>query len=183
MQSENQNNPFLLLCNLDKKSRDRSGGLPAFQSEDNGWTGVLFQVRSNELLASMSEVREIVPLATLTAVPATTSWLLGVMNLRGNLLPVVDLEGFLYGVNLNTAESRCRLLIVEHMGSQVGLLVRVVLGMKHYRKDDITVELPALDDEISDYVKSGYERQTMHHALFNLQDLLIDERFQSVAEK
>lgn len=183
MQPEVQNNPFHLLCDLDKKSRDRSGGLPAFQNVEDGWTGVLFKIRNNELLASMSEVREIVPLESLTIVPATANWLLGVMNLRGNLLPVIDLEGFLYGENLGSTESRCRLLVVEHAGSPVGLIVRAVLGMKHYRNDDIAVEMPKLDKEIKSFVTSSYERQTMHHAVFGMQTLLTDERFRSVTDK
>lgn len=181
MQYKDFAEPFQVLRELDQKSRERSGGLPAYQNTGQGWTGVLFNIRDNELLAAMSDIVEIVPMESLTAIPATTSWLLGVMNLRGSLLPVIDLEGYLFEKNLPGTDLRSRLLVVDNDGYPVGLLVRAVQGMKHYRKDDASVETPELDNEIKDYISGGYERQQSHHAVFDVNKLLGSERFQQVA--
>ena len=181
MQYKDFAEPFLLLRELDQKSRERSGGLPAFQNEGQGWTGVLFNIGDNELLAAMSEIVEIVPLESLTAIPASQPWLLGVMNLRGSLLPVIDLEGYLFEKNLPGTDLRSRLLVVNHDGYPVGLLVRAVQGMKHYRKDDASIEIPALEEEIKVYIGGGYERQQSHYAVFDVNKLLESERFRQVA--
>lgn len=173
--------PFQLLRKLDQKSRERSGGLPAYQDQGQGWTGVLFNIRGNELLAAMGEIVEIVPMESLTSIPATRPWLLGVMNLRGSLLPVIDLEGFLFEKNLPGTGLRSRLLVVNNDGYSVGLLVRAVQGMKHYRKDDASMESPQLDDEMKAYVSGGYERQQSHYAVFDINKLLANERFRQIA--
>jgi len=65
----------------------------------------------------------------------------------------------------------------------VGLLVRSVLGMKHYRNDDVAIDVPALDEQIAQYVNSSYQRQKSHHAVFGMQQLLSDERFRLVTDK
>jgi twitching motility protein PilI len=45
----------------------------------------------------IGEVNEILTLPVLTPVPGTRSWLLGVANVRGNLVPVIDLRDFIEG--------------------------------------------------------------------------------------
>jgi len=181
MQYKDFAEPFQLLRELDQKSRERSGGLPAYQSKGQGWTGVLFNIRGNELLAAMSDIVEIVPMESLTAIPASRPWLLGVMNLRGSLLPVVDLEGYLFEKNLPGTDLRSRLLVVNYDGYPVGLLVRAVQGMKHYHKDDASVEIPRLDNELQPYISGGYERQQAHYAVFDVNKLLVSERFRQIA--
>ncbi len=177
----NLSDPFQLLRELDQKSRERSGGLPAREGAEEGWTGVLFRLGDNELLVSMEDITEIVPLQALTTIPATRSWLLGVMNLRGSLLPVVDLEGYLFGKNLPGTDLRSRLLVIQYDGYPVGLLVRGVHGMKHYRKDDASVELPRIDKEIHDCISGAYERLQAHYAVFDVDKLVNSERFRQIA--
>jgi len=181
MEYQDHVEPFLLLRELDQKSRERSGGLPAFHQEGQGWTGVLFNLRDNELLAAMGDIVEIAPMESLTIVPATRAWLLGVMNLRGSLLPVIDLEGYLFEKNLPGTDIRSRLLVVMDDGYQIGLLVRAVQGMKHYRKDDASMEIPELDSEIQDFTNGAYERQQSQYAVFDINKLLANERFRHIA--
>jgi twitching motility protein PilI len=62
-------------------------------------------------------------------VPGTRPWLLGVANVRGNLVPVIDLGRFLFGERTLLTE-RTRLLIVRQGGGSVALMVDEVFGQR-----------------------------------------------------
>ena len=61
------------------------------------WSGIAFRVGGNNLLAPLDEVVEILDMPKLARVPLAQPWVCGIANVRGNLLPVVDLSGFLGG--------------------------------------------------------------------------------------
>jgi len=66
--------------------------------------------------------------------PGVKPWVKGVANLRGRLLPVMDLGGFL-GLPLSKARKQRRVLVVEYNDLFVGLLVDEVVGMQHFAQD------------------------------------------------
>ncbi len=66
--------------------------------------------------------------------PGVKPWVKGVANLRGRLLPVMDLGGFL-GLELSKARKQRRVLVVEYNDLFVGLLVDEVVGMQHFAQD------------------------------------------------
>ncbi|MHB8570662.1 MAG: chemotaxis protein CheW, partial [Metallibacterium sp.] len=66
----------------------------------------------------------------LTPVPGTQPWLLGVANIRGNLVPVVDLGLFLFGSATLIGERTRVLLVRQGNSGSVGLLVDEVSGQR-----------------------------------------------------
>ena len=62
------------------------------------------------------------------------SWVLGVANVRGRLVPVMDLAGLLDLPSRANWRSR-RVLVVEQGDFLVGLLVDAVLGMQQFPSD------------------------------------------------
>ena len=73
--------------------------------------------------------REVVVFDDYTVVPLAPAHLLGVANLRGNLMPVVDIRPFL-GLTPASADREVRALVVERDGVQAGLLIDEVLGLE-----------------------------------------------------
>lgn len=61
--------------------------------------------------------------------PGTQPWLLGVANVRGNLVPVIDLARFLFGERTLSTE-RTRLLVVRQGAGSVALMVDEVFGQR-----------------------------------------------------
>ena len=57
------------------------------------WRGIGFRVGSRRLVSGIDEINELLAVPPLTHVPGTQPWLLGVANVRGNLVPVVDWPG------------------------------------------------------------------------------------------
>jgi chemotaxis signal transduction protein len=73
--------------------------------------------------------REVVVFDEYTIVPLAPAHLLGVANLRGNIMPVVDIRPLL-GMTPAAAGREVRALVVERDGVQAGLLIDEVLGLE-----------------------------------------------------
>jgi purine-binding chemotaxis protein CheW len=83
-----------------------------------------FAVGGKSFAVPMPAVREIVRVAPLTPVPDAPRHVEGVMNLRGRVLPVVNMHGLLaLGSGKPAAGHAERIVVVEAGGRRVGLHV------------------------------------------------------------
>jgi purine-binding chemotaxis protein CheW len=78
---------------------------------------------------SVRQVREVVPRATLTTLPGSPAGVLGVLSLRGALLPVLDLRQRLGLPLVSPTTSQC-IIVTDLARSTVGLLVDAVVGIE-----------------------------------------------------
>ena len=86
---------------------------------------VVFRLDLEEYAVPIQVVREVVRVGDITRVPHAPAHIRGVMNLRGHILPIVEIRARL---NLTPAEvaSTSRVVVVEVEGRTVGLLVDAV---------------------------------------------------------
>ncbi|MEO1612229.1 MAG: chemotaxis protein CheW [Pseudomonadota bacterium] len=83
---------------------------------------VAFRVGDEEYSIEIKRVREIRRWTTATKLPHAPSYLTGVVNLRGSVVPVVDFSARLGGGATETTE-RHTIIIIEGEGQTIGLLV------------------------------------------------------------
>ena len=95
---------FELLLDIDRRCRLLAADLPSQETRLQRWSGIAFRVGSNAYVAPMGEVAEVLHEPRCTLMPGVKPWVKGVANLRGRLLPVMDLGGFL-GLELSKASS------------------------------------------------------------------------------
>ncbi len=169
-------NPFKLLQELEARLQEKSG-LSRDDSERKDWTGVLFRVGGDSMLAPMSMLDELVPEPPISRVPGVKPWVLGLANLHNALMPVIDLQGFLFGTNLGKPDDARRMLVLSSGGHKVGLLVAEVFGMKQFWTSDEVNERPPLATELQPYVSAGLKRFGEHYAVFDLNKLLTAPEF------
>lgn len=82
-------------------------------------------------LLSLHEAGEIVSVGAITKVPLTQDWFLGLTNVRGNLLSVVDLACF-HGMPLTPINKECRIIAFSPaLSFNCGLLVSRVMGLRN----------------------------------------------------
>jgi purine-binding chemotaxis protein CheW len=89
---------------------------------------VVLELARQQYALSVRQVREVLPRAALTALPSAPAGVLGVLSLRGVLLPVVDLRQRL---KLPAAPPSVgqRIVVTELQRATVGLLVDAVIGI------------------------------------------------------
>jgi twitching motility protein PilI len=94
-------------------------------------------------LLDLVEAGEIVPLPPLAAVPLTQPWYLGLANVRGNLLGVVDLARYLDPQAGPTPGTRL-VTFAPGLGFPCALLVAKVVGLRH------AADMTSLDARLRD---------------------------------
>ncbi len=100
---------------------------------------VVFNIGKELYGVGIGSVHEILKVPDVTAVPDAPAFLEGVINLRGKVVPVVDLRKRLKAAVADRTKFS-RVLITEHDGRLVGLLVDAVSEV--LKIDQETVEAP-----------------------------------------
>ena len=178
------NNPsrelIALLQDMEQRSRRRASDLPTQDQQHGLWEGILFSIVGMPVVASLKQVKEILNIpSAMTLVPGTHRWMLGIANVRGNLLPVIDLQLFLGGTPI-IIEKRSRVLVVSHRGGQSGLLVGNVQGLRHFSEEQ-RVALPELPGSLAAYVEQAFRLDDQVWPVFDMQSLATSPAFQVAA--
>ncbi len=170
MSQPNQLSPVRILLELERRSRESAAELPQKLEILEMWNGIAFRVKDKVYIAPMAEVSEILDLPALTRVPNSKSWVLGIANVRGSLLPIMDLPGFLTGQNTKP-NKRSRVLVVNHELIHSGLLVDEVYGMRHFERDSWSRKLPKIDRSVAAYVDRCYKNEERAWPVFSMHKL------------
>ncbi len=175
-QSSSPVSPVRLLLELERRSRRSAAELPHKLEILEMWNGIAFRINEKMYMAPMNEVSEILDLPSLTRVPNAKPWVLGVANVRGNLLPIMDLSGFLKGANTRQ-HKRSRVLVVNHELVHSGLLVDEIYGMRHFERESWTKRLPKIDSAVAPFVQRCYENEERTWMVFSMFKLAESPRF------
>lgn len=101
------------------------------------WSGITFQLGETRLACDSERVQEILSIPHSTPVPGAKPWILGLANIRGAILTIVDLAWFLTG-RRSAITVRSRLLSSQFHKAPVGLLIDEVFGQRHFLNEDAT---------------------------------------------
>jgi twitching motility protein PilI len=168
--------PFEILLDYERRAQAHIAGA-AEQVEAPGlWRGIAFRIGSNYLCSSIAEVNEILTFPPLTLVPGTKPWLLGVANIRGNLVAVVDLRGFIEGGRTPIVD-RSRVLVARQTGGAVGLLVDEVLGQRNFTDENVPLDVAVGDARYDSYIARRYDVSGTTWGVFSMAALLKTPEF------
>lgn len=97
---------------------------------------VVFELAGELYGLDIFDVREIVKDTSVTRIPRAPDFVKGVVNLRGKLIPVIDLRTR-FGLEKTEATKETRIIIVEVSGQEVGLTVDSVKEVAAVEEDTI----------------------------------------------
>lgn len=95
-----------------------------------------FRLANESFALSILNIKEIIKLPLITPVPRTEPVILGVLSLRGTVVPVLDLRKRLR-LDTNPQDRRTRILIIQIDGGLIGLLVDEVRHVIRLREEEI----------------------------------------------
>ncbi|MEZ5542214.1 MAG: chemotaxis protein CheW [Pseudomonadota bacterium] len=159
--------PASLLREIEELCRASAAGMERQVENAIVWSGIAYRLGDNYLVSKLGEVVEILELPELSIIPLTQPWVRGIANVRGNLLPVIDMNGYLNG-RVTEITGRTRVLVIDHDGLYSGLVVDEVLGLKHFTEDEYCMEDAGVDDYLRPYIQRGYRRGDQIWAIFSL---------------
>lgn len=146
---------FAKLLEYEQRSHSEESGSDGLQVHKGDWAGVIFRLGDDHLVCSVDHIHEFLPLPSVTPVPGAKPWLLGLSNIRGDLMTVVDLAGFLTGKR-SPVTMRSRLLTASLRGRPVGLMVDEVFGQRHFAASASSKAKIGKDSPLSAYVRKQY---------------------------
>ena len=167
--------PFEFLLDLERRCLANAAGLPTLDKAEDEWVGVGFRIGEDKLIAPMYEIEEILDLPEYTNVPGVKSWMVGVANVRGGLLPLMDLRGFVLGEDMKQRK-KGRVIVIDYKGFNTGLIVEEVFGMKHFLTKDQSTEVPNVHEGVSKYVDMAFSQEGDTWPVFSFQNMTQDER-------
>jgi twitching motility protein PilI len=134
--------PFELLKELEKRSRSVTTGNTPDAAAGQEWVGVAFRMGGETFLVAREETREVLGYpAVVTRIPGAKVWVKGLANVRGQLLPMLDLRQFL-GSGSTTPQRNTRVVVVNHREIPAGLMVDEVLGFRRFAEPEFNPEPP-----------------------------------------
>ena len=162
--------PFEVLADYERRSLAHVAGQPEQIETPGLWRGIAFRVGDRVFASSIEEISELLTPQPLTPVPGTRTWLLGIANVRGNLVAVVDLRRFLFGERTHPTE-RCRVLLARQHGGNVGLLVDEVLGQRSVLDEHRDAAEKEGDERVARFVELNVTVGEQRFGLFSMSRL------------
>jgi len=168
--------PFELLSSLDRRCRANSSGLPVARAVVDDWIGIGFTIKDIPLLVKMDDISEILPPPETIRVPGVMHWVVGLANIRGSLMPVLDMNAFLYG-EATQIRKESRILIVNKIGIVAGLLVDEVYGLRRFKPDEHQPVVNPDVGSIGEYLAGIFVDQVSRWNVFSVEKLARAEQF------
>ncbi|MEM9621103.1 MAG: chemotaxis protein CheW [Pseudomonadota bacterium] len=147
------------------------------------WQGLGFLVGGMRLVSKLGEVSELLQVPRLTPLPAVKPWVMGIANVRGRLIPVIDLHEFLQ-VPTTLPTSQWRILVVEDGDIVAGLLVEQSLGIQHFLEENYEEQMAdggAGLEGVAPYTTGAFRHGGRVYHEIQLKSILRDEKFMDVA--
>ncbi len=117
-------------------------------------------------------VREVYPLKELTPLPGTPSFVLGITNVRGEVLSVIDIKRFFDLPEMETTDLN-KVVIINNESMEFGLRVDEISGVRSIPLEEILPQLPTLTGAGAEYVRGVTNGRTV---ILDAEKILRDEK-------
>jgi purine-binding chemotaxis protein CheW len=131
-----------------------------------------FKLASEAYAIENRFVQEVHPLHDLTPLPCTPAFVLGIVNVRGRILPVLDLKKF-FDLPEQGLTDLHRIILVRGHDVELGLLADMTLGVRRVAAESLQPSLPTLTGIRAEYLK-GVGRE--HLVVLDLDRILSDPK-------
>jgi purine-binding chemotaxis protein CheW len=111
-----------------------------------------FRLAQERYALETRHVHEVYPLKDLTPLPCTPPFVLGIVNVRGRITPVIDIKKFFDLPDMGLTDLH-RIILVRGHDLELGLLADAIVGVRSIPATSVQPSLPTLTGIRSDYLK------------------------------
>ncbi len=156
---------------------DNSG--TAMQGQDERQL-VVFDLADEAYGVNIGSVREIIRMQEITRVPRTPDYVEGVINLRGKVIPVIDMRKR-FGFPAAERTKDTRIVVIDIGGADIGATVDAVSEVLRLSSDSIEPPMAVITTADSDYLLGIAKLETRLIILLDLQRALAADAMAAVA--
>ena len=140
---------------------------------------ILVEVGGSRFGLPMCNVLEIQRVPQITYLPNVPTWVRGVVNLRGTVLSVAELQTILRMPKANGSQSHQRMIVTQSLLDEIdtGLVVDRVLGVRNIPKNRIEEPTAPINDQLEAYLLGVHVLEGEIVCLLDIEKLLLSESF------
>lgn len=157
--------------------KDISGNL-ADNDEVLQW--VTFRLENESYGVNVMQVQEVLRYTEIAPVPGAPSYVLGIINLRGNVVTVIDTRSR-FGLMPDDVTDNSRVVIIESNKQVIGILVDSVAEVVYMKASDIEPTPNVGTDENAKFILGVCNRDDELLILVDLDKLLGDDEWDELS--
>ena len=139
--------------------------------DQDGLQVVVFKLGIEEYAVEILYVQEIKKLLTITRVPKADHYIEGVVNLRGTIIPIINLHTR-FSLQPQGDEEDKRIIVFQINDLKVGVIVDVVLEVVHLQKKDIDEATKSYESTNADHIMGVIKKDGRLLILLDLNKIL-----------
>lgn len=152
----------------------------AVEGDDQILQWVTFQLEDETYGINVMQVQEVLRYSEIAPVPGAPDYVLGIINLRGNVVTVLDTRTR-FGLPAHEITENSRVVIIEAEQQVVGILVDSVAEVVYLRNSEIDSAPNVGTEESAKFIQGVSNREGELLILVDLNKLLTDEEWDEVA--
>jgi purine-binding chemotaxis protein CheW len=141
---------------------------------------VTFYLDSEKYGINVMSVQEVLRITDIAPVPGAPHYVLGIINLRGNVVTVIDTRTR-FGLTEKESDDATRIVIIESDNQVIGILVDSVAEVVDLAKSDIETTPNVGNDESSKYIQGVSSQGEQLLILVDVDKLLTEEEWDEVS--
>ncbi|ENM3847839.1 chemotaxis protein CheW [Vibrio cholerae] len=150
------------------------------KSNDEVLQWVTFQLEEETYGINVMQVREVLRYTEIAPVPGAPDYVLGIINLRGNVVTVIDTRSR-FGLMQGEITDNSRIIVIESERQVIGILVDSVAEVVYLRSSEIDSTPSVGTDESSKFIQGVSNRDGKLLILVDLNKFLTDEEWDDMA--
>lgn len=148
----------------------------ATNADDTILQWVTFRLENETYGVNVMQVQEVLRYTEIAPVPGAPSYVLGIINLRGNVVTVIDTRNR-FGLAGTEVTDNTRIVIIEAESHVVGILVDAVAEVVYLRQSEIETAPNVGNDESAKFIQGVCHKNDQLLILVDLDKLLTDEEW------
>lgn len=153
----------------------------AKNSEDPMLQWVTFRLEGETYGINVMQVQEVLRYTEIAPVPGAPPYVLGIINLRGNVVTVIDTR-HRFGLMPAEVTEQTRIVIIEAEGHVIGILVDAVAEVVYLRQSEIETAPNVGNDESAKFIQGVCNKNNELLILVELDKMLSEQEWADIEE-
>ena len=142
---------------------------------------VTFHIDNEVYGIAVMQVMEVLRYVDLTPVPGAPDYVLGIINLRGNVVTVIDTRKR-FALPSKEVDDMTRIVIIESEGQVLGMLVDCVAEVVYLRESEIEMAPNVGNEESSRFIQGVHSKGDSLLILVDVNKLLTGEEWEEISD-
>jgi|TARA_Y100000034_G_scaffold25509_1_gene30061 purine-binding chemotaxis protein CheW len=162
-------------------SEERRSSNESVDTNDEVLQWVTFKLETETYGINVMQVQEVLRYTEIAPVPGAPDYVLGIINLRGNVVTVIDTRAR-FGLQSAEITDNTRIVIIEAEKQVIGILVDSVAEVVYLRASEIDVAPNVGNEESARFIQGVSNRDGELLILVDLNKLLSDDEWDEIKQ-